>query len=229
MKKINTAIFWISLIGLFIVYSSFGALKGVFTKNKQAALLQAMRAWGKCLLKVNHITYEVEGLEKIDPNKSYIFAANHQSIIDILFLAAIIPVPFIFMVKKTLFKVPLFGYYMKKAGFISVDRKNPKKDYQIIMKTIRDNPINILIFPEGTRSYDGSLGVFKSGVAKFAELTQFPTIPISVSGTIDIMNRGNLKITPGKVIAKVGDPIFWDGNKKDYLTALREEIRANIT
>ena len=202
MARLKSIIFWVSLIGSFLFYSISGAIQGVISQKPQISLLNAMQKWARYLLKVNKITYEIENINYIDKKKKYIIAANHESIFDILLLAATIPIPFVFMVKKSLFKIPFFGLYMKKAGFISIDRKNIKKDYETLQKN-KDNLYSILIFPEGTRNYDGNILTFKSGVTTLAKYTELDTIPISIIGTRHIMSKGNLTINETRLAIKL--------------------------
>lgn len=225
---VSTFIFWVSLIVSFIVFSNYGELRGLFSKDKQKYRLKACYAWANFMIRLNRMKVEVSGLENIDQDQKYIFASNHQSVMDIIVLAAVIPIPFVFAVKGSLFKVPLFGRYMKKAGFLSLDRKDPRKDLKNIDAFLKKNTVSLLVYPEGTRSVDGKLKPFKSGVAKFAKTTKLPTLPITVQGTIDSMRSGDKRFRPAKVKVFFGEPLPWPNDKKQYLTMLKEKIAENM-
>ena len=224
---INTAVFWFSLIISFIIFSSLGYVRSVFRKNKQPYLLTAGKSWARFLLKVNRIKCRTIGLENFDNTEQYIIASNHQSVTDILIALAIIPVPFIFLVKESLFKVPLFGYYMKKAGYLSVSRKNAKADYHMLKESSK-SVVSIFIFPEGSRSRDGEMTRLKPGISKISELTNFKTVPMSIRGSINLMRSGCRVFKPGEVLVLFGSPISWNGDKSTYLSGLKATIENNL-
>ena len=84
------------------------------------------------------------------------------------------------------------------------------------------------MFPEGTRSADGVLLPFKSGVSKIAELTSFETIPVTVSGSINIMKKGNKAFYPGHAKVSFNKAITWGGEKRAYLEDLKTKIEGGL-
>ncbi len=115
-------------------------------------------------LAVAGIKVRIEGLDRIS-SPPYVFMCNHQSALDIHALMTQLPFSFKWIAKRQLFAIPLFGWALKKAGYISIDRENPRealKAMEEASRRIREGT-NIIIFPEGTRSADGKLLPFKKG------------------------------------------------------------------
>ena len=92
------------------------------------------RIWAKCILAASNITVSVKGLSNLDPNGSYIYMPNHMSNFDIPVLQAYLPVQFRWLAKAELFRIPVFGYAMQRAGYISINRFNRKSAIESLNK-----------------------------------------------------------------------------------------------
>lgn len=174
--------------------------------RRQVAIAQY---WSRVLLFIAGVKLEIEGLEKIDPNGSYVFVSNHVSYMDTPVVLGHIPLQFRFLAKKSLFSIPLLGYHLKRAGHIPVPRENPRAAIQAMSeaaKAIRDRGVSILIFPEGGRSLTG-LKPFKEGAAYIAIKAGVPVIPLCLKGTLEVLPLGSLNVRPGRVLLRVGDPV----------------------
>lgn len=174
--------------------------------RRQVAIAQY---WSRVLLFIAGVKLEIEGLEKIDPNGSYVFVSNHVSYMDTPVVLGHIPLQFRFLAKKSLFSIPLLGYHLKRAGHIPVLRENPRaaiKAMSEAAKAIRDRGVSILIFPEGRRSLTG-LKPFKEGAAYIAIKAGVPVIPLCLKGTLEVLPMGSLNVRPGRVLLRVGDPV----------------------
>lgn len=133
--------------------------------------IRLARLWARIVLAGSGIRVRVEGLEQLDLNESYVFAANHASYMDTPVAFAMIPLQFRFLAKQGLFKIPFLGNHLSKAGHIPVMRDDPRssvKTLQLAAETIQRKKISLLIFPEGGRSSDGKLQEFKEGSAYIA-------------------------------------------------------------
>jgi len=164
-------------------------------------------------------------MKNIDPSKSYIYMANHQSNFDIPVLLAHLPVQFRWLAKAELFKIPLFGLAMKRVGYISIDRGDFRSAVKSLKKaadTIRKGT-SVVIFPEGTRSLDGKIHDFKKGGFIMAIDSQVPIVPVVIHGTRAIMPKANLRIwTNNRVLIEVKKPIptsDFTRKRKDMLMA----------
>ena len=217
-------ILWtILLTGFFAVITIFASFisKSGNTPHRIAAV------WAKCLLIVSGIQVSVRGYSNIDPNRSYIYMSNHLSNFDIPVLLAYLPVQFRWLAKAELFKIPLFGYAMQRAEYISIDRSNRKSAIESLKKaaqTVR-NGASILIFPEGTRSPKHSIQHFKKGGFILAVDAGVPIVPVIIYGTWKIMSKERILIHPGNVVLKIAEPIETENFSRETKDDLMEKVR----
>ena len=167
----------------------------------------------------------VYGRELLDKKASYIFVTNHQSYVDIPVLMKAIPNTIRFVYKKQLSKIPIFGWGMYLSGYIPIDRENVRTAITSLKKAAKKikNGISVVIFPEGTRSTDGSLGEFKRGMFVLADEAKVDIVPVTIDGTYKIVPRGKFKLRSGHVTVTIDKPIPY---RKD--PNLLEEIRSKI-
>jgi 1-acyl-sn-glycerol-3-phosphate acyltransferase len=186
--------------------------------------------WAKTLLWLTHIRVNVIGRENVLINRPQIFMANHQSDFDILIVLAHIPGQFRWIVKKELFKIPIFGKAMKSAGYIEIDRQNHEramKSLEEAAQKIREGK-SVMTFPEGTRSKDGTIKPFKQGMFHLAIHAGVPIVPISIIGAHEILPKRSLKIKPGKVTMIIGRPVDVSGYTIETRSELIERVREII-
>lgn len=188
------------------------------------------RVWGRSILAVSGIRVSVTGVERIAVDQPYIFMANHQSNLDIPVLLGHLPVQFRWLAKAELFKIPVFGQAMRGAGYISIDRSDRQAAFESLRQAAEKirRGLSILIFPEGTRSMDGSLQPFKKGGFVMAVGAGVPVVPVAVRGTYDIMPKNSLLIRPKEVRVAIGEPIATTGITLDSKEALIEAVRKAI-
>ncbi|NPA52302.1 MAG: 1-acyl-sn-glycerol-3-phosphate acyltransferase [Aquificae bacterium] len=166
---------------------------------------------------------KVKGIENIPLQTSCILAANHKSHLDPLVLNTISPRPVLFLAKEELFKIPILGSLIKKAGAIPVSRdKKDIKSLKKALKALKNNQC-IGIFPEGRRMPPDRFGKAQSGVGLLATRTASPVIPILIQGTEKILPRGNKfpKLFKYDINIIIGKPIIFDKNT-DYKQASQE-------
>jgi 1-acyl-sn-glycerol-3-phosphate acyltransferase len=195
-----------------------------FISHGENSAHKVAHIWGKLLLILTSTKVRVIGAENILQGKPQIFMANHQSDFDILIVLAYVPSQFRWIVKKELFKIPIFGAGMKKAGYIEIDRQHHERAMVSIEKAaqkIREGK-SVMSFPEGTRSKDGNIGPFKQGMFFLAIKSGVPIVPISIIGAKEIMPKRSLLIKPGKgnVTLVIDKPIDVTG----YSTESRHEL-----
>ncbi len=188
---------------------------------------QVARTWAKSILIAGRIKVKVKGLSKIDPTTSCIYMCNHQSNFDIPVLLAYLKVQFRWLAKAELFRIPLFGFAMRRAGHISIDRTDRQAAFislKTAAKTIREGA-SVIIFPEGTRSPDGNISPFKKGGFVMALDSGIPIVPVILHGTRSIMPKKQLRIVPGTVVVEITEPIDISGYTKENKEALMDRIR----
>jgi 1-acyl-sn-glycerol-3-phosphate acyltransferase len=168
------------------------------------------------------------GLEKIDPARTYIFMSNHISNLDPPITLPLIPRRSSVMVKKGLFRVPILGRIMLIGSLVPVDRGNRDAGITAVRDAVKaiEQGLNMTIYVEGHRSFDGRLLPFKKGPFYLAEECHVPVVPITISGTEEVMPKGRFAIRPGMVTVQFHDPIEpADFGERDCLMA---KVRAAI-
>ncbi|MDD5593126.1 MAG: lysophospholipid acyltransferase family protein [Candidatus Margulisbacteria bacterium] len=199
-----------------------------FVRPKTRLFQAAAHYWSRFIAFFSGMKVETFGLQNIPPNKPLILVANHQGAADIPILLGYLPVYFRFAIKKELFKVPIFGWYLRQAGYFSIDREAVLSAYKTLEKIVEilKSGESVMVFPEGTRSRDGSLGKFKRGSLMAALKSGAPVIPIAISGSYNIMPRGTYLVNPSRVRLSVGQPIYIK-DEKEYDEKV-EEVRETI-
>ena len=168
------------------------------------------------------------GLDKIDPARTYIFMSNHISNLDPPVTLPLIPRRTSVMVKKGLFKVPILGQIMLIGSLVPVDRGNREAGIAAVRDALRaiEQGLNMTIYVEGKRSFDGKLLPFKKGPFYLAKECNVPVVPITISGTEEVMPKARFAIRPGTVTVEFHDPIEpSDFGERDSLMA---KVRAAI-
>ncbi len=186
--------------------------------------------WAKGILRVCGIKVHVSGKEHADPQVPRVYMANHQSYFDVFVVLACLPLDFKFLLKEELMRIPLLGPAMKRAGYIGIERDDPRKaikSMNLAAQRIKAGA-SVLIFPEGTRSLDGTLGAFKKGGFNLALKSGCDIVPVAISGTANIVPKGSLKIEKGNVQFCICRPIPLAGYSRKNMAALMEEVRASM-
>lgn len=223
----------IALINLVIstVVLSIIALMLSLIDKKGEAVHNIARFWAMVHLKVCGINVSVSGLHHIS-NPPYIFMCNHQSALDIYGLLKGIPVPFKWVAKQQLFSIPFLGWAMKRAGYISLDRDNPREALKAIEDAAKKikNGVNIIVFPEGTRSSNGKLLPFKKGVFSLAIKAGVPVLPVGIKATGEFQPKDHLLPSKtGTIYINIGKPIGTGRGAKAFSkTELMDEVRGAI-
>lgn len=149
------------------------------------------RIWSKIFCNVLLLPVKVEGREHLQPGQSYVFVANHQGPMDIFLIYGYLHRNFKWMMKKSLRKIPLVGYACEKAGFIFVDKSGPKAIQHTIANARRTlkNGTSLVVFPEGSRTFTGHMGLFRKGAFQLADDIGLPVVPMTIDGSFDVLTR----------------------------------------
>lgn len=223
--------FWI-VITLLSIFLGTCCLLSVLWDRSGNTSHRISSLWARLLCRLNGIQVKITGLENVAKDHAQIFVANHQSFFDIFALSGYLPVQMRWVAKASLFKIPFVGWSMKAAGYISVDRSNKKKAYQSFVTTVEKikQGYSVVIFPEGTRSEDGTIGPFKKGSHLLAVRAKAPMVPVTLIGTGNIIKKSSLVIKPGPVRIIISPPVFTDSAtaKDNNGERILEDIRQTI-
>jgi len=175
------------------------------------------------------VRVELSGLENVPAGTSCLFLANHVSNLDPPILFPALPGQASVMLKQELMRIPLLGTAMRMAKFVPVARGHSREAAQRSVaaagEAIRSG-LHFLIFPEGTRSENGRLGVFKRGPFFLAMETGAPVVPVAISGTQKLMPKGSTTIRPGTVRVEMLPVIRPQefARREDLIAAVRTAI-----
>ena len=223
---IRTIIGWLIFFPITVVLGTVAIILSLPDSSGNTPHLVA-RLWGKILLSITGTKVKIQGLENINPQKSYILVSNHQSAFDIFALLGYLSHQFRWIAKASLFRAPFLGWAMSRIGYIPIERDSPKKAYRSMLRAAEkvQQGVSVIIFPEGTRSPDGNLQPFKKGVFLIALKSQAPIVPIAIRGTAKIMPKGDWRAHPGDVQIIIGPPIETAGIPPEKEWELSQRIR----
>lgn len=170
------------------------------------------KIWSIIFCRVLLIPVEVRGHENVDKKTSYVFVANHQGAFDIFLIYGFIGRNFKWMMKKSLRKIFLVGKACESARHIFVDKSGPKKIQETYnnAREILKEGTSLVVFPEGSRTFTGHMGVFKKGAFQLADELQLPVVPVTIDGSFDILPRmkGFTFVRRHKLAMTIHKPIF---------------------
>jgi 1-acyl-sn-glycerol-3-phosphate acyltransferase len=173
----------------------------------------------------------VHGVENVRPDGTYVYMANHSSLIDTPALFGYLPYQFKIMAKKELFLVPFMGWHLWTSGNFPVDRGNSRKTAKSLLDVVKGvkSGKSLAVFPEGTRTSDGHLQEFKAGAFKVALRTGAPIVPVTIRGTFKLLPKTTLAPRPGRVDVFIGVPIPTSGHTEERLGELMQLVREAIS
>lgn len=211
------------------VWCSLACLAAAVDRSGESMVWIA-RQWTRWIFGGCGIRVEAEGLENIDPSQPYVIMTNHQSVLDIGAVIQTLPVSFRFIAKKELTWIPIFGWALVLAGHVIIDRRERSKAVSSLEQAAQRvaKGVNVIIFPEGTRSATGDLQPFKSGGFHLAIQAQVPILPATISGTRVLTPKHSLRVESGTVKVVYGKPIPTAGLSIDDRGSLKEQVREAI-
>jgi 1-acyl-sn-glycerol-3-phosphate acyltransferase len=188
------------------------------------------RMWASVILKTVGIRVHVDGLDHLDLSQPAIYAANHLSAIDIPVLYASLPGQFRIMAKRSLFRYPFLGWYLKRSGQIPIvfgDAQASLRSLNRAGDALRKG-MPLVVFPEGGRSQSGELQEFMGGAFYVAIRAQAPVVPMAIVGTFELLPMNSFHMIPGDVNLVIGEPIPTAGLRLRDMEKLAAQARQVI-
>jgi len=187
-----------------------------------------MAEWSRECLRVAGVRLQISGLEHVLRDRPQILFSSHSSFADICVLASVLPVQFRWLARKEIFRVPFIGWHLARSGHLKIDRGDRESAVRLLSEAAEKvrGGINLLVFPEGTRSPDGTLRSFKKGVFHLAIDAGVPIVPIRLLGTHRIMPKGTRQLNPSDVSLRVGPPLDASNLGRADLERLMERVRS---
>lgn len=214
----------------FIVSFSAG-ICALFDSSGRAYDLHA-RLWSTLALALNGTKVIITGIENVPPSPC-IFMSNHQSNFDILSLIAKLPRRIYWIAKEELFRIPVFGTSMRRAGYIPLDRSNGRnalKSMERAAAIIRQGK-SVVMFPEGTRSPNRHLLPFKRGGFMLAVRAGVPVVPVTINGSGLVNPSGKIELHSGSIVITLHPALMIPHGikKSDAENWLQEHVHAAIS
>ncbi len=227
--------FWVAMLWTCVatVLAASGGALGMLMPRETARRWQGLCAvfWAGTILWVARCPVETTFLPGERPTRGFIYASNHSSILDILALfLSLRGTPFVFAAKKELFKIPFIGWHLRWAGFVEVDRQHRDRALQSYAKAaaqVREGTV-VTLYPEGTRSLDGTVLPFKKGPFMLAIEAQAPIVPVATDGAQHALRKHSLRLYGHPIRVVVGPQIETRGLVAEDRDELLRRVRVAI-
>jgi 1-acyl-sn-glycerol-3-phosphate acyltransferase len=222
----RTVFVWSCIAVAAVALGFFALLTYPFDRRGRVVHCYA-RLWGRTALLANRVNVRLEGMEQVRGKGPYIFMSNHQGSYDIFALLGHLPFQFKWLAKKEIFSIPFFGWTMAAAGYISIDRGGTRNTVEAMNRAaqkIRDG-MSVVVFPEGSRSPNGSIQPFKKGGFTLAIKSKVPIVPVSIAGSREIMPKERLTAVSGEIRIRMGRPI----ETRDYTLSSRSLLMERVS
>ncbi len=229
LEALRAFLFFDPLIYLYtVVMGSLSLLSSFFDRDGSIQHWFA-RTWSWMILKTIFSPVTVVGRENI-PSGPAVYAANHQSAMDIPVLYTNLPTQFRIVAKIELFRYPFMGWHLSRSGQIPVDEKNVRANLKTLQRGVETlkHGMPLVVFPEGGRTPDGEIKGFMSGAFYMAIKAGVPVVPVAIVGTFEVLRMWSYIIRPGKLQLMIGQPIPTEGYTTKDMAAFSQKVRASI-
>ena len=230
LSRLRSYFVYDPLIWLYTVVFGITSIPFGFFDKDGSILHGFARNWSKLIMKTIFSPVRVTGLEKIDTSRTYVYAANHASALDIPVLYASLPFQFRIVHKKELLSYPVIGWHLKRSGQVCVDQQNPSHSVGQIKSAVRTlkNGMPLVIFPEGGRTADGKIQPFLAGAFFMAIKANVEIVPIALVGTYELLPMDTFHIKSRPLEMRIGNPIPTTGLTLRNLESLSARVRQDV-
>lgn len=172
-------------------------------------LLRAVPGWARTMLQLCGVRTLVEGREHLREGGPFIYVCNHASLLDIPVLIAALPDQLCFLYKKSLERIPFFGWALHRLPYVPITRRltDAQRHIELAVERVRQYGLSPVVFAEGGRSFDGVVRPFKRGMLLLSQRLGYPLVPVAITGTYALLPPKTLRFRPGIVRVRIGQPI----------------------
>lgn len=207
---------WLIAVPIFLVLTALTAVTtiiGCLLGGERIFSYYPGMIWSRLTCYLTLCPVRVKGREHIDRKKSYVFVSNHQGAFDIFLIYGFLGVPIKWVMKAGIAKIPLVGAACKAAGFIFVDSSSRKAATRSVTEAEQclQHGASVVVFPEGSRTYDGKMIRFKKGAYQMAVDQRLSLIPITLNGPFDVVPIGSLNIHRHPLEMVIHAPVSTEG------------------
>jgi 1-acyl-sn-glycerol-3-phosphate acyltransferase len=234
MKKlylvIRCVILWIVSIVHFFPVCSLLVLLGIFVDPRKNDRPQ--RIFFRNILRLAGVRFAVRRALGFDPKRTSIFISNHVNLFDAFVIYSAIPQFVRGWELESHFRIPPYGWMMKRFGNIPVSDTNSPAAYRKLFKRTRaalDSGTSIIVFAEGTRTLDGRVGPFQKGIFSMVRQLGYPIVPMSIVGSFRFNRKGSWMLYPSNIVVYLHNTIETTGLRKDEVDALRERVHQIVS
>ncbi len=229
MKKvylvIRSGFLWALSVIHFFVVCSFLVFLAIFIDPRKND--RAQRIFCRNVLRLAGVGFEVRRASGFDPQRTSFFIVTHVNLFDPFVLYSAIPQFLRGLELESHFKIPVYGWMMKRFGNVPVPDETRPSDLKRMWKLTRaalDDGISLVVFPEGGRTRDGHVGPFKDGVFRMAQQFGYPIVPVSIVASFEFNRKGNWMLRPSKIVVHIHDTIETKGLGKEEVEPLRDQV-----
>ena len=222
---IRSVVLWVASILHFFPACSLLVLLGIFVDPRKNDRPQ--RILFRNVLRVAGVGFEVRRASGFDPARASIFVCNHVNLFDAFVIYSAIPQFVRGWELESHFKVPAYGWMMKRFGNIPVPNSASLSDLKKLIQRTRaalDDGVSIIVFAEGSRTQDGRVAPFRRGVFNLLPQLGHPIVPMSIVGSFQFKRKGSWMLHPSKIVVHLHDTIETKGLSKQDATELRERV-----
>jgi 1-acyl-sn-glycerol-3-phosphate acyltransferase len=183
--------------------------------------------WSRMIARTALLDVHVHGAEHLRADESYVFLSTHQSWMDIPVMLGYLPAQLRIAAKREVFHIPFLGWHMRRSGQIPINRGSTAESIASLSRAARllGGGVSAFLFPEGTRTRDGSLQPLKKGGFRLALESGLPIVPVTITGTRRAMPRGSMVLRAGPVEMHLGAPIPTENLSDADLPVLMQRVR----
>jgi len=227
---LRALVLWAVSIVHFAVVCTGLVLLAVFVDPRRNDRPQ--RVFCRNVLRLLGVKLRVRRAPGFDPQRTSLFVSNHVNLFDAFVVYSAVPQFVRGLELESHFKIPIYGWMMKRFGNIPVP-KNPtpvdlKRMYRRVKEAL-DDGISLVVFAEGGRTRDGHVGPFRDGVFRMAQQFAYPIVPMSIVGAFEFNRKGDWMIYPATITVYLHDTIETKGLRKEDVEPLRDRVHAMVS